>query len=313
MLSWLILITKILAHILVQAKKAAHESVVLKNNEQAIRFSRAEDKAKAAKDYVLDSVRIKKEVAANLNAKKELWWWHKTFGTQQNTAIQYKDFGRVYKTLQRLLQHQSSDVTDALEVAPTLLEKLDDWQDLKNQVKAIGRNAWQGLKHKVTDAVTDRMAVAKVIFSETLAKKPLSQAELEQKLTPQQLKIYEEARAAINVSLKNTAKSEIIRSLLQNDAINFDTVEKLLNQQTGFDEFIDEMLENVGARISNAQEELSQAETDGTTLENKMRHDDSFIAFDPTQIKSAIGNNGDFSPTNPDISHLYIYIISFYH
>jgi hypothetical protein len=153
-------------------------------------------------------------------------------------------------------------VTDALEVAPTLLEKLDDWQDLKNQVKAIGRNAWQGLKHKVTDAVTDRMAVAKVIFGETLAKKPLSQAELEQKLTPQQLKIYEEARAAINVSLKNTAKSEIIRSLLQNDVINFDTVEKLLNQQTGFDEFIDEMLENVGARISNAQEELSQAETD---------------------------------------------------
>ena len=76
------------------------------------------------------------------------------------------------------------------------------------------------------------------------------------------MKIYEEAREAINVSLKNTAKSEIIRSLLQNDVINFDTVEKLLNQQTGFDEFIDEMLENVGARISNAQEELSQAETD---------------------------------------------------
>ena len=123
-------------------------------------------------------------------------------------------------------------------------------------------NKWLILKHKLTDAVTDRMAVAKVIFGETLAKKPLSQAELEQKLTPQQLKIYEEARAAINVSLKNTAKSEIIRSLLQNDVINFDTVEKLLNQQTGFDEFIDEMLENVGARISNAQEELSQAETD---------------------------------------------------
>jgi hypothetical protein len=109
--------------------------------------------------------------------------------------------------------------------------------------------------------MTDREAVAKVIFSETLAKKPLSQAELEQKLTPQQLKLYEEAREAINVSLKNTAKSEIIRSLLQNDVINFDTVEKLLNQQTGFDEFVDEMLENVGARISNAQAELSQAKS----------------------------------------------------
>ena len=28
-----------------------------------------------------------------------------------------------------------------------------------------------------------------------------------------------------------------------------------------------------------------------------------YIAFDPTQIKSSIGNNGDFSPTNPDIRY----------
>jgi len=27
---------------------------------------------------------------------------------------------------------------------------------------------------------------------------------------------------------------------------------------------------------------------------------DSYIAFDPTQIKSALANNGDFDPTNPD-------------
>jgi hypothetical protein len=248
-----------LAHILVKAKKAAHESVVLKNNEQAIRFSRAEDKAKAAKDYILDSVRIKKEVAANLNAKKELGLWHKTLGTQQNTAIQYKDFGRVYKTLQRLLQHQSSDVTDALEVAPTLLEKLDDLNDLKEQGKSIGRNISQYARKLRTGQITDREAVAKVIFGETLAKQALTQAELEQKLTKPQIKIYEEARAAVDVSLKNTAMSEIIRSLLQADAINFDTVEKHLNQKTGFDEFVDEMLENVGARISNAQAELSQA------------------------------------------------------
>ena len=40
--------------------------------------------------------------------------------------------------------------------------------------------------------MTDREAVAKVIFRETLAKEALSQADLEQKLTPQQLKIYEE-------------------------------------------------------------------------------------------------------------------------
>ena len=37
-----------------------------------IRFSRAEDKAKAAKDYVLDSVRIKRQVAENLHAKPDI-------------------------------------------------------------------------------------------------------------------------------------------------------------------------------------------------------------------------------------------------
>ena len=54
-----------------------------------IRFSRAEDKAKASKDYVLDSVRIKK-AKANLHAKAELGWWSKTFGTQLNTAKSLK-------------------------------------------------------------------------------------------------------------------------------------------------------------------------------------------------------------------------------
>ena len=29
--------------------------------------------------------------------------------------------------------------------------------------------------------------------------------------------------------------------------------------------------------------------------------DNEFVAFDPTQIKSAMGNNGEFNPTNPDI------------
>ena len=229
-----------------------------------IRFSRGEEpsKAKQAADYVLDSVRISQEAKANLVAKAELGWWHKTFGTQLNTAKLYSDFGRVYEYLQRLLQRTNSDVMDALEVAPTLLEKLDDLHDLGVQAKAIGTNIHQYLRKKAKGTLTDREAVAKVIFGETLAKEPLSREELEQKLTKPQIQIYEEARAAIDVSLKNTAKSEIIRSLLQNKVINFDTVERHLNQRTGYDEFIDEMLENIGARISNAQEELKQAETD---------------------------------------------------
>jgi Large polyvalent protein associated domain 38/ADP-Ribosyltransferase in polyvalent proteins len=41
---------------------------------------------------------------------------------------------------------------------------------------------------------------------------------------------------------------------------------------------------------------------DGATLATRMLENDSYIAFHPEQIKSAIGNNGDFDPTNPDIT-----------
>ncbi|NGP40774.1 PLxRFG domain-containing protein [Acinetobacter sp. GC2] len=40
---------------------------------------------------------------------------------------------------------------------------------------------------------------------------------------------------------------------------------------------------------------------DGTSLTNKMKEEDSYIVFDPEQIKSATINNGEFDPNNPDI------------
>lgn len=40
---------------------------------------------------------------------------------------------------------------------------------------------------------------------------------------------------------------------------------------------------------------------DGATLAARMRADDSYVAFSPTQIKSAIGNQGTYDPENPDI------------
>lgn len=40
---------------------------------------------------------------------------------------------------------------------------------------------------------------------------------------------------------------------------------------------------------------------DGTTQDNKMKADDSWIVFDPEQIKSTTNNNGTFDGSNPDI------------
>ena len=42
---------------------------------------------------------------------------------------------------------------------------------------------------------------------------------------------------------------------------------------------------------------------DGETISERMRAEDSWIAFDPEQAKSATGNIGEFSPTNQDIRY----------
>jgi len=42
---------------------------------------------------------------------------------------------------------------------------------------------------------------------------------------------------------------------------------------------------------------------DGETMSERMRAEDSWIAFDPEQAKSATGNIGEFSPTNQDIRY----------
>ena len=66
--------------------------------------------------------------------------------------------------MQRLLQHTSSDVMDALEVAPTLLEKLDSLKRPK-AMENISRNIAQYARKVRTGEMTDREAVAKGDFS----------------------------------------------------------------------------------------------------------------------------------------------------
>jgi N12 class adenine-specific DNA methylase/tRNA1(Val) A37 N6-methylase TrmN6 len=52
---------------------------------------------------------------------------------------------------------------------------------------------------------------------------------------------------------------------------------------------------------------VDDSDADGVIIESPeykgYKAASTYVAFDPTQIKSAIGNNGDFSPTNPDIRY----------
>lgn len=58
-------------------------------------------------------------------------------------------------------------------------------------------------------------------------------------------------------------------------------------------------------QMSDVVDGLEKAGYDGVAYQNQYedRGSDSFVAFRPEQVKSAIGNNGDFDPANPDIRY----------
>ncbi len=186
---------------------------------------------------------------ANITAKTELSLYHRTIGTQQNTALQNADFKKVYDMAQRYLQHVAVDAYAALKVAPNLLGKLESWSDLKKDVKKI----WPAnfIKQKA-----DRAAVASIIFDETLNNELLSDADILKALTRDQRQIYKEARDAIQVSLENTAKSEMVRKLLAAEAINWQTVESLINQDLPVGQFAQAIRDLVESRIGGFKNEL---------------------------------------------------------
>ncbi len=159
------------------------------------------------------------------------------------------DFKKVYDMAQRYLQHVAVDAYAALKVAPNLLGKLESWSDLKKDVKKI----WPAnfIKQKA-----DRAAVASIIFDETLNNELLSDADILKALTRDQRQIYKEARDAIQVSLENTAKSEMVRKLLAAEAINWSTVESLINQDLPVEQFAQAIRDLVESRIGGFKNEL---------------------------------------------------------
>jgi len=61
-------------------------------------------------------------------------------------------------------------------------------------------------------------------------------------------------------------------------------------------------MNNAAADLAaTAREKLEGAGHDGAIYKNEVEGGTGYIAFDPKQIKSAIGNRGTFDPKNPNI------------
>ena len=60
----------------------------------------------------------------------KLNWWHKTVGTQYNLARRSKSFKRVFDAVQSFLNDVSYFATEAADLAPNILPKLETWKDI---------------------------------------------------------------------------------------------------------------------------------------------------------------------------------------
>lgn len=92
------------------------------------------------------------ELNKTFSAPGGLSWWHKTIGTMYNLAERSPAFKPVFDAAQGFVDDVSHYATDAAELAPQLLPKLETWRDIK----------------KSPISAADNVAVAKPVFEGTL-------------------------------------------------------------------------------------------------------------------------------------------------
>jgi hypothetical protein len=88
----------------------------------------------------------------------KLNWWQKTLGTPYDLAQRNPKFKAVFDTVQDFLQDVSQYATEAADLAPSIIPKLESWRDIVPKAlggsgkkplspednKAVGRSVWEG-------------------------------------------------------------------------------------------------------------------------------------------------------------------------
>lgn len=93
-----------------------------------------------------------------LEKSGKLHWWHKTVGTMHHLAkLHPTTFGRVYNAVQDFLNDVSSYATEAADLAPNILPKLETWKDIGKSpmsaadTKAVSKATFDGTLKWVRD------------------------------------------------------------------------------------------------------------------------------------------------------------------
>ena len=163
-------------------------------------FSRS-SLADAVANFNQEGVRNAFLDAVTTHGKTNLWG--RTVGTQYHKAQTHPTtFGRVFNAVQDYIKDTSVFANRAADLAPSLLPKLDTAADLMKD----------GLLRHGADP-KDTAKAGEAIFQGTLNKELYDDATLRSRfgLTPKQVELYREFRAAVDQSLEGLGKTEILR------------------------------------------------------------------------------------------------------
>lgn len=128
-------------------------------------------------------------------------WWHRTIGTQYHKAQVNREFKVVYDGAQDYMHDTNAFANDSAGYAPNVLPQLNGLGDVLRPIS---------LKR------ADSVALAAPLFEGTLTDgREYEPAELASrfKLTPEQIKLYQQTRAAIGRSLDTVVASDVARFL----------------------------------------------------------------------------------------------------
>lgn len=150
-------------------------------------------------------------------------WWHRTVGTQLHKAKTNKQFAPVYYAVQDFMKDVSRMATLAADHAPDLLPQVDTLTDVKKLLPQMGlaggRQRKADLK-QASDALFD--GTLRYTRNEDGAAVPAQEddakgvvwtnAELRARgMSPQAIKLYRQAREAIEQSLDNLLAADVYR------------------------------------------------------------------------------------------------------
>lgn len=240
-----------------QGSDSAMEAMLKKRAEKPA-FSRAS----TAPEYLKAAHSRLNEAFA---APGKLSWWHKSFGTMYNLAERSPEFKPVFEAAQGFINDVSLYASQAADLAPRILPKLEHWRDItKSPISAEDNKAveapinqgtlewtrdangkpvrvsdvekqaegmtpadkaqamirarrldpkvlrmWQGMQvdlyENIVNAKYEReMLRAGIVWTPAELKSQFN-------LTPSQIALYQEFRRAVDMSLDNMAKAEMLR------------------------------------------------------------------------------------------------------